>query len=326
MPANWKNFQPRVGLSWDPGGDGKTSIRTGYGLNGNFISGQFFFDSNQAWPFNYEVNAIGTNVTNFDDPWAGLGRTNPYPVTLGASLPKVPAGAFIMVPNDLKGTRVHAWNAAFQRQLGSSFAVSATYLGNYMNHIWGDVTGNPGRLPAGAGATGPCTLNSPTGPQTFANCSTAPLDLRREITQANPAIGQYIGFLDWITDAGWQRYNGLLLSLQKRAGNGLSYTANYTVSKCEGIAQSNTGGNPLNVGTGYTYPQSLLNPPSNSKELFEKDKGPCSFSPRHIFNVTASAQTPDFKGTAARVLASGWRLSGIVRVQSGNAQIGRAHV
>ena len=173
--------------------------------------------------------------------------------------------------------------------------------------------------PAGAAATGPCTLNSPTGPQTFANCSTAPLDLRREFTQANPAIGQYIGYLDWMTDAGWQRYNGLLLSLQKRAGNGLSYTANYTVSKCEGIAQSNTGGNPLNVGTGYTYPQSLLNPPSNSKELFEKDKGPCSFSPTHIFNVTASAQTPDFKGKATRVLASGWRLSGIVRVQSGNA-------
>ena len=158
-----------------------------------------------------------------------------------------------MVPNDLKGTRVHAWNAAFQRQLGSSFAVSATYLGNYMNHIWGDVTGNPGRLPAGAAATGPCTLNSPTGPQTFANCSTAPLDLRRDITQANPAIGQYIGFLDWITDAGWQRYNGLLLSLQKRAGNGLSYTANYTVSKCEGIAQSNTGGNTWVITIDASY-------------------------------------------------------------------------
>ena len=121
-----------------------------------------------------------------------------------------------------------------------------------------------------------------------------------------------------MTDAGWQRYNGLLLSMQKRAGNGLSYTGNYTLSKCEGIAQSNTGGNPLNVGTGYTYPQSLLHPPSNSKELFEKDKGPCSNSPTHIVNVTASAETPRFNGTAARILASGWRLSGIFRAQSGN--------
>jgi len=317
LKPNWMNIQPRVGVSWDPNGDGKTSIRAGYGLNGDFISGQYFFDANQAWPFNYEVNLIAPDAGTFDDPWGSVGRTNPYPVTLGRGLPLVPNGAFIEIPDNLKGTRVHTWNLAYQRQLGNEFAMSATYMGNYMAHIWGDVTGNPALLPT-SNPTGACTLNGLNGPQTFANCSTAPQIQRREIYQANPQIGQYIGYLDWITDAGWQRYNGLLLSVQKRAGNGLSYTGNYTLSKCEGIAQSNTGGNPLNVGTGYTYPQSLLNPPANSKELFEKDKGACSNSPTHIVNVTASAETPRFDGTVARVLASGWRLSGIFRAQSGN--------
>jgi hypothetical protein len=94
---------------------------------------------------------------------------------------------------------------------------------------------------------------------------------------------------------------------------------NYTWSTCEGTAQSNTGGNPLNVGTGYTRPQSLLNPPANSKELYELDKGPCSFSPTHIFNLIASAETPQFSSAAARMLASGWRLSGILRASSGIA-------
>ena len=316
LKPNWANIQPRVGLSWDPTGDGKSSVRAGYGMNGDFISGQFFFDANQAWPFNYEVNLIAPDAGTFDDPWGSVGRTNPYPVTLGRGLPQVPNGAFIEIPDNLKGTKVHTWNVAYQRQLGETFGISATYLGNYMAHIWGDVTGNPALLPANA--TGPCTLNGLNGPQTFANCSTAPQIQRREIYQSNPAIGQYIGYLDWMTDAGWQRYNGLLLSMQKRAGNGLSATANYTLSKCEGIAQSNTGGNPLNVGTGYTRPQSLLNPPSNSKELFEMDKGPCSNSPTHIFNMTASAETPSFSNTAARVIVSGWRLSGIFRAQSGN--------
>ncbi len=54
------------------------------------------------------------------------------------------------------------------------------------------------------------------------------------------------------------------------------------------------------------------------QELFDADEGPCSNSPRHIFNVTASVETPQFASTAARMIASGWRLSGIFRAQSGD--------
>ena len=42
-------------------------------------------------------------------------------------------------------------------------------------------------------------------------------------------------------------------------------------------------------------------------------------SPTHIFNLIASAETPQFSNTAARMLASEWRLSGIFRASSGNA-------
>jgi len=317
LKPNWMNFQPRVGVSWDPNGDGKTSVRAGYGLSGDFVAGQFLTDAMQAWPFGYEERLTGTAVGSLDDPWGAVGRVNPFPVKLGTGLAKGPGAPFIMVPQDLKGTRVHTWNVAVQRQLSETMAVSATYLGNRMMNIWGGVNGNPALLPTNP--TGPCTLRTTTGTQAFPNCSAAPINLRREIAQANPADGQYIGYLDWITDQGWQRYHGVLLSGQKRAANGLSANANYTWSTCEGNAQSNTGGNPLNVGTGYSRPQSLLNPPANAKALFDLDKGPCSLSPTHIFNLIASAETPQFSGRAVRMLASGWRLSGIFRASSGNA-------
>lgn len=42
--------------------------------------------------------------------------------------------------------------------------------------------------------------------------------MRRELTQTDPAIGQSIGYLDWVTDAGWQEYHGLLLQFQRRFG------------------------------------------------------------------------------------------------------------
>jgi len=105
---------------------------------------------------------------------------------------------------------------------------------------------------------------------------------------------------------------------KRRSVSGLSTSANYTYSTCEGLV--NQGGGPLNIGTGYTYPQALINPPSASEaeRLFELDKGRCGDSRTHILNVTASVATPQFESTAARLLVSGWRLSGIFRAASGN--------
>jgi hypothetical protein len=63
---------------------------------------------------------------------------------------------------------------------------------------------------------------------------------------------------------------------------------------------------------------SLINPPADPEAIFEIDKGPCGNSPTHILNLTASIETPQFDNTAARAIASGWRLSGIFRAQSGD--------
>jgi hypothetical protein len=317
MERVWFNVQPRVGVSWDPRGDGRTAVRAGYGMNSNFIAGEFYFDSAQAPPFGLEQRLTG-NVL-LDDPWRSSGRVNPYPLASRANLEFPPYALLIQVPRDLDTTRVHSWNVGVQHQIGDDIGVSASYLGNYLTNVWGDVTGNPGTIPA-ANPTGPCTLRnpaSPTGTTTYPNCSTAPLDIRREITQTNPAVGQYVGYLDWVTDAGWQRYHGMLLSFQRRTVNGVSANANYTWSTCRGLV--NQGGGPLNVGTGYTRSVSLINPPANVEELFEADEGACTNSPTHIFNLTASVETPQLANTAARMIASGWRLSGIFRVSSGRA-------
>jgi hypothetical protein len=96
----------------------------------------------------------------------------------------------------------------------------------------------------------------------------------------------------------------------------LSGGANYTVSSCEGLISQ--GGLPLNVGTGYSRPVSLIHTPADVKALLEADKGPCDTSPRHIFSLNASVETPQFTNTAARLIASGWRLSGIVSASSGS--------
>jgi hypothetical protein len=54
------------------------------------------------------------------------------------------------------------------------------------------------------------------------------------------------------------------------------------------------------------------------KAKLAADKGPCDNSRTHIFNLTASAETPQFAKTTARLIASGWRLAGIFRATSGS--------
>ena len=320
MRTVWTNIAPRVGMSWDPKGDGRTAVRAGYGLTGDFVTGQFFFDSKSAPPFGLEQRLTGAL---FDDPWGSAGRTNPFPVA-GLYTANYPFNAalsslFITVPYDIKTTRNHSWNVALQQQVGDNMAVSATYLGNHMVNVWGTVDNNPALITtAGASATAACTANLPgQAPQTFANCTTS-LDSRREFSLLNPAVGQFYGYLDTVTDQGWQDYQGLLLSIQRRSVGGLTTSGNYTVSRCEGLI--NQGGGPLNVATGYMKPVSLLNPPSEAetKKIYDEDKGRCNAWRKHILNLTASVESPQFSGTAARMLASGWRLSGVFRAQSGN--------
>ena len=315
MFTEWLNFAPRVGLAWDPAGDGRMSVRAGYGMNGEFVNGQFFINAANAPPWGSEVRLQRPGIGTFDDPFGGTGITNPFPVTFDANAPFSPNGPFIAPPSDLNPTRVHAWNMSVQRQVADSMAVSASYIGNYTNNLWDVVTGNPAGVPAGVSPTGPCTLNTVTGPQTFANCSAAPLDLRREITQANPAVGRFIGFLDYFTDHGTQKYNGLLLSFQRRASDGINLSANYTLSKCEGHPSG--GGGTANAGSGYMMPVSLLNPPADAEERLDRDYGPCENDRRHIFALSASVQSPELTSTVARMLASDWRLSGSFRAASG---------
>ena len=52
LKPNWMNFQPRVGVSWDPNGDGKTSVRAAMAerrLRGRAVPHR----CQQAWPFGY---------------------------------------------------------------------------------------------------------------------------------------------------------------------------------------------------------------------------------------------------------------------------------
>src|SRR6202040_2866012 len=117
------------------------------------------------------------------------------------SAPFVPFGTFITFQPNLKTTEVHLWNLAIQKQIGTSWLLSATYAGSETEHLWYTYQTNPAQIvpcPGGAALT---TCNT-----------TANQNSRRTLTLTGNPSAQYIGFLDAFADGGTSNYNGLILA------------------------------------------------------------------------------------------------------------------
>jgi hypothetical protein len=301
MKDHWMQFSPRVGFAWDPRGDGRTVVRSGYSLTNDFVNAQFHLNTSVAWPWGAEVR-FNDPAGGFDDPFRGSGQANIFPVTFDQNAPFGLFGPYIAMDPDIALPRQQSWNLTTQHQIGDNLAVQATYLGTYSDRLWNVRSLNEGQFIAG----GPCTLPDPaTGTRTFNPCTqTASLNNRRKLTLQNFDQGKFLGAVDEHVALGEQRYNGILLSMQRRSANGLSLTGNYTLSKCEGHATQ--GGTTPNINSGYVNPNDI-----------DYDYGACTQDRRHVFNATASVMTPEFANAVARALGSNWRVSGIFSARSG---------
>src|SRR5687767_5226457 len=299
MNNHWNQWSPRVGVSWDPTGSGKTVLRGGYSLAYDFINAQFHLNTSVAQPWGAEVRL--PSGQRLDDPFAGSGQDNIFPFVLGTDSPFALQGPYIAIPPDIKTPRQQSWNITMQRQFGTNMVVNASYLGTYNDRQWNVRSLNPGVFMG----TGPCTLNTPTGVRSFNPCTTpATVEFRRKLSMLNYETGKYLGALDEHTALGEQTYKGMLLQVTRRGGR-VNISGNYTLSKCEG--HPSQGGTTPNVNSGYVNPDDI-----------DYDYGACNSDRRHVVNVTIGARTPDFDNAMLRAIASSWRVSVIYRVSSGS--------
>jgi hypothetical protein len=294
----WSNLAPRVGLAWDASGDGRTAVRTSYAINYDLPGGETWSRLAAGPPFGNRVR-LSTPPGGFDRPYAHLGG-DPHPILTNRDTVFPPFGAFGAIDPDINSPRIQSWNVTVEQQLGRDWGVSASYLGSYSDRLWGRTALNPGVYLG----SGPCTLNTVNGPVSFRNCTVSGnLDIRRALHLENPREAQYISSLDLISEAGTQNYRGLKLTFRRRAAGGVSLNGNYTLSRCSGLDWASTNG----ADGGFTNPAD----PSY-------DRGYCTNDRTHLANFTASAQTPQFASRALNVVASNWRIAGIVAARSGN--------
>ena len=297
MNKQWLNLSPRAGLGWDVTGNGRTAIRSSYGLNYDFPSAQFLYIAASASPFSNRVELSGVS---FDDPYKNVpgGDTHPLPrdPPFNAQFPGF--GAYGVIDPDINSTRVQSWNVTLERQIGAAWQGSVSYLGSYADRMWGQSHINPANFMG----LGPCTIAGVSYP----SCTVASnVDRRRTLYLQNPDAGQWLGPVVRYVDVGKQNYRGLKLSFGRRAANGLSLATNYTLSHC--VSDTDVSGGFSQFTGGYTKPNDA-----------SFDEGNCSQSRRHIANLSVGAQTPRFGNAALRAVASDWRASGILSARSGS--------
>jgi hypothetical protein len=289
------NFAPRVGLVFNPHGDGRDTLRIGASI---------LYDSTETW-FNERETTnppIGTalDIPNpaggFSNPYQGYPGGSPFPTNGKALFPN--NGVYINMPINPKSTYVANWNISYQRQFWKDWVFSATYLGNKTTHLWiaGEVNPAiyvPGNCTAGQyglTAAGPC---STTGNPNF----------RRILYNANPTLGAAYASIDTADDGAVAHYNGLIVSLQHRFAHNFTVLTNYTDSSCV---------------SDYDFGAALAG--STNSQLFNRsaDRGPCIFDVRSNFNTSVVATSPTQHNVWANRFLSGWQIAPLIRAISGS--------
>jgi len=212
-----KNFDPRIGLAFDPFKDHKTAIRAGFGIFYDPIRARSYAS---GYYFNPPYALAFVPLPQFPNPFPG-------------ALPP-PAQLVGVDYNTVKTPHQIQWNFNIQRQLFESTTLTVAYVGSRGVDLYAARDINP-VLPNAAGLFG-----VPRGTTTTGIVGNARLNPAGAALSSEAPVGD-------------SSYESLQAGLNRRFSHGVQFQISYTWSKCLDNASGTYGleggipwSNPLN--------------------------------------------------------------------------------
>jgi len=328
-PTKYHNFAPRIGLAYSPkfdrgflkalfGEGGQSSIRASYGVFYTAFPGISAGIMYAVPPFgyNYLSPAPPLFATPFTNAGDGTQNINPYPIAFPphnvsaknpytafdwAAVTPDSADPYFYYRNGVPYTE--SYMLSFQRQIGRSFLLTMSYVGNQGHHILALLPTNPGNaalclslLEPSEVAAGTSTCGPFGEDAVYTSASNTVYQGTRNIgLGSNPSLyGQYGSVTAQRTIAN-SKYNALETTL-RYAGKRTTFLLGYTYAKS--MDQGSNLGEELN--------------PFNPRSSYALS----SWDMRHNFVASYKYQLP-FDHWRRNRLTDGWSISGTTRIASG---------
>jgi hypothetical protein len=203
-PKQWLNFGPRVGLAWQPYGNGGTVLRASYGIFYDATALSPFFDNRPTGttaPNGFEGNPAGTSpVQTIGQSAYTIAQNQPLFVGSPSSI----VGLF-SVDQHFKTPTTQNFSLGVEQQLGKAAIFTIGYTGSQGRHQVATVDIN--QVAPNASSTTPIQVN-------------------------RPYYGQFpnYGAINQVDTASNANYNSLQTNLRTNQWHGLTTQVNYTWS------------------------------------------------------------------------------------------------